>query len=460
MSELLHALAGVVGEDGLLTGEDVAARKSGIWRSDGIAAKAIARPRTTEEVAQVLTICNAARQPVVAHGGLTGLAESAITEPGELALSLERMNRIVEVHKVERTLTAEAGAVLEAVQDAADAEDLLFPLDIGARGNCTVGGNIATNAGGNRVIRYGMTRDMVLGLEAVLADGTVVSSMNHMIKNNAGYDLKQLFIGTEGTLGVVTRAVLRLREKPRSQETLLAAATDFSQVLQLLKLMDTRLGGTLSAFEVLWNNFYRLVTTPPANQTPPLPQHHPYYVLIEAMGGDGEADAARLETAFADAHDAGLVVDAVLATSEAQRKSIWAVRDDVAQLNQHDPLFIFDVSLRASDMERYVAEVNRRLDAKFGSYFNYTFGHIADGNLHFGTAAGNSADAYDDVKQAVYEPLAAIGGSISAEHGIGLDKKKYLRLSRNEQEIVLMRRLKRALDPNGILNPGKIFDLG
>ena len=460
MSDLLHTLAGVVGENGLLLGADVAARKSGIWRHDGIAAKAIVRPRSTEEVAQVLAICNAAGQPIVAHGGLTGLAESAITEPGELALSLERMNRIEEVHKVERTLTAEAGAVLEAVQEAADAEELLFPLDIGARGNCTVGGNIATNAGGNRVIRYGMTRDMVLGLEAVLADGTVVSSMNHMIKNNAGYDLKQLFIGTEGTLGVVTRAVLRLREKPRSQETMLAAATDFNQVVELLKLMDTRLGGTLSAFEVLWNNFYRLVTTPPATQTPPLPQHHPYYVLIEAMGGDGEADAARLETAFAEAHDAGLVVDAVLATSEAQRKSIWAVRDDVAQLNQHDPLFIFDVSLRVSDMERYVEEVNRRLDAKFGNYFNYTFGHIADGNLHFGTAAGDGADAYDDVKQAVYEPLAAIGGSISAEHGIGLDKKKYLRLSRNDEEIALMRRLKRALDPNGILNPGKIFDLG
>ena len=460
MSDLLSTLAEVVGEGGLLLGEDVASRKSGIWRDDGIAAKAIVRPRNTAEVAQVLALCNAAGQAVVAHGGLTGLAESAITEPGELALSLERMNRILEVHKVERTLTAEAGAVLAAVQDAADAEQLMFPLDIGARGNCTVGGNIATNAGGNRVIRYGMTRDMVLGLEAVLADGTVVSSMNHMIKNNAGYDLKQLFIGTEGTLGVVTRAVLRLREKPRSQETMLAAATDFNQVVELLKLMDTRLGGTLSAFEVLWNNFYRLVTTPPATQTPPLPQHHPYYVLIEAMGGDGEADAVRLETAFAEAHDAGLVVDAVLAASEAQRQSIWAVRDDVAQLNQHDPLFIFDVSLRVSDMERYVAEVNRRLDAKFGTYCNYTFGHIGDGNLHFGTSAGGSAEAYDDVKQAVYEPLAAIGGSISAEHGIGLDKKKYLRLSRNDEEIALMRKLKQALDPNGILNPGKIFDLG
>ena len=460
MSDLLRAIANVLGEGGLLVGEDVSSRRSGIWRNDPIAAKAIARPRSTAEVSRVLALCNDAGQPVVAHGGLTGLAESAITEPHEIALSLERMNRIVEVHRVERTMTAEAGAVLETVQNAAEAEDLMFPLDIGARGACTVGGIIATNAGGNRVIRYGMTREAVLGLEAVLADGTVVSSMNHMIKNNAGYDLKQLFIGTEGSLGVVTRAVLRLREKPRSQETMLVAASNFRNVVELLKLMDTRLGGTLSAFEVLWNNFYRLATTPPASQTPPLPQHHPYYVLVEAMGGDGAADHARLEAAFQAAHDAGLVEDAVLAASEAQRKGIWAVRDDVAQLNQHDPLFIFDVSLRVSDMEEYVAEVNRRLDAKFGTYFNYAFGHIGDGNLHFGTSAGGGADAYEDVKQAVYEPLAAIGGSISAEHGIGLDKKKYLGLSRNDEEIALMRKLKLALDPKDILNRGKIFDIG
>ena len=459
MSELLRAVREIVGSGGLLVGDDVAARSSGIWRSDPIAAKAIARPRNTEEVSRVLALCNAARQPVVAHGGLTGLAESAIAAPAELALSLERMNAIVEVDAVERTLVAEAGAVLEAVQEAADDQGLMFPLDIGARGSCTVGGNIATNAGGNRVIRYGMTRELVLGLEAVLADGTVVSSLNRMIKNNAGYDLKQLFIGTEGSLGVVTRVVLRLREKPRSEDTLLVAVEDFPKVLALLKAMDAGLGGTLSAFEVLWNNFYRLVTTPPANQKPPLAQDYPYYVLIEAMGGDPEADHARVERAFEDAFAAGLVADAVLATSDAQRRAMWAIRDDVAQLNQHDPWFVFDVSLRASDMEQYVAEVNRRLGARFGQYANYTFGHVGDGNIHFGTAAGDGPEAYDDVKQAVYEPLAAIGGSISAEHGIGLDKKKYLRLSRSDEEIALMRKLKRALDPNGILNPGKIFDL-
>ena len=459
MGELLRALGDVVGEGGVLTGQDVSGRASGIWRSEGIAAQAIVRPRCTEEVSRLLAICDRAGQSVVTHGGLTGLAEGAVTEPGDVVISLERMNAVEEVNAAERTMTVQAGTVLEAVQNAADEHGLLYPLDIGGRGSCTVGGNIATNAGGNRVIRYGMTRDMVLGVEAVLADGTVVSSMNRMIKNNAGYDLKQLFIGSEGSLGIVTRAVLRLREKPRSQETMLVAAESFDQITTLLKTMDAKLGGTLSAFEVLWNDFYRLVTTPPATQTPPLPQTYPYYALVEAMGGDPDGDHARLQAAFEDAYRDGLVADAVVAGSEAQRQALWAMRDDVEQVHQYTPMFIFDVSLRISKMEEYVAEVNRRLEATFGDYVNFTFGHIGDGNIHFGTSAGDGPEAAEGVKRAVYEPLAAIGGSVSAEHGVGLDKKKYLQLSRNNAEIALMRKLKLALDPNGILNPGKIFDL-
>ena len=459
MGELLRALGDAVGDGGLLLGSDVSSRASGVWRSDGIAAKAIVRPRDTEAVSRVLAICHQAGQSVVAHGGLTGLVEGAITEPDDVVLSLERMNAIEEVNTVERTMTVQSGVVLEAVQNAAEEHGLLYPLDIGGRGSCTVGGNIATNAGGNRVIRYGMTRDMVLGVEAVLADGTVVSSMNRMIKNNAGYDVKQLFIGSEGCLGVVTGAVLRLREKPRSQETMLVGVQSFDKVTELLKVMDAGLGGTLSAFEVLWNNFYRLVTTPPATQKPPLPQDYPYYVLIEAMGGDPQADHARIEQIFAEAHEAGLAADAVVASNEAQRRELWAMRDDVEQVHQYKPMFIFDVSLRISKMEEYVAEVNRRLEATFGDYVNFTFGHIGDGNIHFGTSAGEGEDAHDGVKRAVYGPLAAIGGSVSAEHGVGLDKKKYLRLSRNDEEIALMRTLKKALDPKGILNPGKVFDL-
>ncbi len=459
MSELLHALGEVVANGGVLTGADVSSRASGIWRSQGIEAQAILRPRSTDEVSRILAICNAAGQSVVPHGGLTGLSEGAISKPGDIVLSLERMNAIEEVNALERTMTVQSGVVLEAVQNAAEEHGLMYPLDIGGRGSCTVGGNIATNAGGNRVIRYGMTRDMVLGVEAVLADGTVVSSMNRMIKNNAGYDVKQLFIGSEGSLGVVTRAVLRLREKPRSQETMLVACADFDKVVELLKSMDAKLGGTLSAFEVLWNNFYRLVTTPPATQQAPLPQTYPYYALIEAMGGDPQADHGRFEQAFAEAYEEGLIADAVLASSEAQRQELWAIRDDVEQVHQYKPMFIFDVSLRISKMESYVEEVNRRLEATFGEYVNFTFGHIGDGNIHFGTSAGEDESAREGVKRAVYEPLEAIGGSVSAEHGVGLDKKKYLALSRNDEEIALMRTVKKALDPKGILNPGKIFDL-
>ena len=459
MDDLLETLGDVVGAGGVLTGADVSSRASGIWRSEGIEARAILRPRTTEQVSRILAICNEAGQPVVAHGGLTGLVEGAVTQSEEIALSLERMNAIEEVNPVERTMTVQSGVVLEAVHDAAEEHDLMYPLDIGGRGSCTLGGNIATNAGGNRVIRYGMTRDMVLGVEAVLADGTVVSSMNHMIKNNAGYDLKQLFIGTEGSLGIVTRAVLRLREKPRSQETMLVAVSDFDRVIDLLKAMDAGLGGTLSAFEVLWNNFYRLVTTPPATQKPPLSQDYPFYVLIEAMGGNPESDHDRIEQVFAEAHESGLIADAVIATNEAQRRELWAIRDDVEQVHQYQPMFIFDVSLRISKMESYVAEVNQGLQATFGDYTNFVFGHIGDGNIHFGISAGDGEDAHDGVKRAVYQPLASIGGSVSAEHGVGLDKKAYLRLSRNDEEIALMRTLKRAMDPKGILNRGKIFDV-
>ena len=458
MGEFMQAIGDIVGNGGVLTGTDVSSRASGIWRPQGIEAMAIVRPRTTAEVSRILETCNAAGQSVVAHGGLTGLVEGAVTEPSDLVLSLERMNAIEEVNARERTMTVQAGVVLEAVQNAADDVGLMYPLDIGGRGSCTVGGNIATNAGGNRVIRYGMTRDMVLGVEAVLADGRVVSSMNRMIKNNAGYDVKQLFIGSEGCLGVVTRAVLRLRERPRSQETMLLAAKSFDDIVALLKLMDAKLGGTLSAFEVLWNNFYRLVTTPPAAQKPPLSQEYPYYALVEAMGGDPEGDHERIEQAAAEAYDQGLVADAVIASSEAQRRELWAIRDDVEQVHQYKPMFIFDVSLRISKMESYVQEVNRRLGETFGDYVNFTFGHIGDGNIHFGTSAGDGEDAQEGVKRAVYEPLEAIGGSVSAEHGVGLDKKKYLKLSRNDAEIDLMRTLKRAMDPKGILNPGKVFD--
>lgn len=454
-SAVAQALIAALGQESVLLDQDVSSRGAGIWRSDHIQAQVLVRPKTTAEVAMALKICHEFEQSVVTHGGLTGLVEGAITTSGDVVISLERMNKIEAVHPMERTVVVQAGVPLQLVQETAAEHGLMFPLDLGARGSCTIGGNISTNAGGNRVIRYGMTRDMVLGLEAVLMDGTIVSSMNQMIKNNAGYDLKQLFIGTEGTLGIVTRAVLRCREEVTTQPTALVGVTDFERLSLFLKQADRGLKGNLSAFEVMWNDYYRLVTRPPANNSAPLADEYAYYVLVEGMGADDDALMAMLNEAL----EQGLIADAVIAQSEAQRMDIWALRDDVEQVYRFAPTFLFDVSLRISEMAEYVAEVYRRLHSELPAAKAFTLGHMGDGNIHFAIApGGEDASTRKRMEACVYEPLSAIGGSVSAEHGVGLEKKPYLHLVRSEVEIGLMRRLKNALDPKGLLNPGKIFD--
>ena len=460
MKKIIDELTRIVGAEGVLTGDDVSGRAVGIWDATGIEAAAIVRPGTTEQVAAVLRACNAAAQPVTAHGGRTGLVDGQNTTRDDIVLSLERMNRIEEIDTAGRTMTVQAGAPLQVIQEAADGEGLYFPVDLGARGSCTIGGNVSTNAGGNGVIRYGMTRDNILGLEAVLADGTVISSLNKMIKNNAGYDLKQLFIGTEGTLGIVTRVVLRLREASRSQSTGLMAADEFTSVIELLKFLDSELGGTLSAFEVMWQDFYKLVTTAPAKSTPPLAQNHAFYVLVESRGAEPESDAERFQSVLMRAMERGLITDVVIAKSQAERNALWAIRDDVEQGHRYGRPFIFDVSLQIKDMQPYIEKVKQELDRVWPGNHCFVFGHIGDGNLHYNIVVGDFSEAAKhSVESIVYGPLQAINGSISAEHGIGLQKKPYLCMSRSDTEIALMRKLKQTLDPMGILNPGKIFDL-
>jgi FAD/FMN-containing dehydrogenase len=281
--------------------------------------------------------------------------------------------------------------------------------------------------------------------------------MNRMIKNNAAYDLKQLFIGSEGTLGVVTRLVLRLREAPRSVQSAMVACAEFAYVTRLLKHMDAALGGTLSAFEVMWNEYYRQVTTPPAKGAPPIGQEHAYYVLIESSGGDADRDQARFEEALGEAIEVGLVADAVIASSEAQRESLWALRDDVEAIFRCGFPVGFDVSLPVTEMEAYVGEILARLEREWPAYRRFVFGHLGDGNLHVIAAGPFSREAKAGIERCVYEPLAARSGSVSAEHGIGLEKQPWLKLSRSEAEMELMRRLKGALDPKGILNPGRVL---
>ena len=457
--QILKDIEAIVGTKGILTGNDVANRKAGIWIDEGIKAKAIVRPKNTEELSKVLKICNEKKQPVVPHGGLTGLAEGAITLEGQIAISTERLNEIETIDTVGRTITLGAGVQLEKAQNKAEENNLMLAVDLGARGSCTIGGNISTNAGGNMVVKYGMTRDSVLGLEAVLADGRIVTSLNEMLKNNSGYDLKQLFIGTEGTLGFVTRAVLRLREKPKSTNTALLAVNSFTQVTQFLKHIDRGLGGNLSAFEVMWEDFYKQVTTEPALNSPPLSQGFPYYVLVESTGSNQQKDSEHFEELLEEALNLEIIEDAVVSKSDSDRSNLWAIRDDVEQHYQDGPVKMFDISMPILSMEKYISDVHEKFSENWETYKCVVFGHLADGNLHVVSGVGSDDDeSIRKMESCIYDPLKSIGGAVSAEHGIGLEKKDYLGISRTEIEIDIMRTLKKSLDPNNILNPGKVFD--
>lgn len=453
---LKNELKNIVGEQGLLEGAAVRERAGNLFHGH-VDAELLVRPKSTEQVSEVLRLCHARGQAVVTHGGLTGLVNGADAGHSDLVLSLEAMNSIERVDVPGRSMRAQAGVQLGRVQRAAEENGLVFPLDLGARDSCTVGGNISTNAGGLRVLRYGMTRNLVLGIEAVLADGTVLTSLNRMLKNNAGYDLKQLFIGSEGTLGVVTRAELRLVSRTRSQETLLAALPTFDALVDLLNRLDSGLGGQLAAFEALWGNYYDYNTAPPAANVPPLARGAPFYVIAETLGGDPETDRARLEAVLGEALEAGTLSDVTIANSESERRAIWAIREDVWQVKNIAPLLTFDVSLPIENMKAYANEITESVRAFAGENRSFVFGHMADGNLHIVVAAGDDAATRARVEQLIYAPLAQIGGSVSAEHGIGLEKRAYLPLSRTPAEISTMRLLKNALDPKGILNPGKVF---
>lgn len=460
MVDIETRLQTALGDAAVLTGEAVRARSAGIW---GVArrleAGILVRPSDTDGVSRALRICHAAGQPVVVHGGLTGVVDGARAGPDDVVLSLERLTGIEDCDPLGATLTVRAGTTLQQVQEAAEEHQLMFPLDLGARGSATIGGNAATNAGGNRVIRYGMMRSLVLGLEAVLADGTVLTSMNRMLKNNAGYDLKQLFIGTEGTLGVVTRLVLRLVPKPASQDTALVAVPDFGALCRLLAHAGAALGGTLSAYEVMWQDFYSFVISGQSRAAPPLSVEYPYYVLIEALGADSALDADRFAGVMALAMEQGLIVDAVVAKSRAEQNRLWSIRDDVVQLLAIEPIFLFDVSLPLMSVESYIRDVRARLAEAWPDHRLFVFGHLGDGNIHLAISAGPAdGQARAAVEAIVYGPLGEIGGSVSAEHGIGLEKKPYLAWCRSDAEIALMRTLKKTLDPKGILNPGKVLD--
>ena len=460
MAELLDRIAAIVGPNGLISGTDVALRAADWMGLSTCQAKAVVRPASTGELSQVMALCHAEGQSVVPAGGLTGLVHGADCRPDDIQVSLERMRTIAAIDPIGRTMTIEAGCPVQAAQEAAEAQGLKFAVDWGGRGTATIGGGISTNAGGNSVVRYGMMRDNVLGLEAVLADGTVISAMNTLIKNNAAYDLKHLFIGSEGTLGIVTRAVLKLQSAPTSTQTALLALESFAAVQDLFVLAGRRFGSALTSFEVMWANFYEPIALASGRHTPPLPGGHAYYVLIETSGNDPERDAAQFEAVLGEALEADLAVDATIAASKAQGQGIWKIRDDIEALYHHAmPAATFDVSLPIVAMDAYVRGVEQAARARFGETTKLVvFGHIGDGNLHILLGAQPfTPETRHAIEEVVYSPLKALGGSISAEHGIGLEKRDWLAMCRSDAEIALMRTLKAAMDPKGILNPGKVL---
>lgn len=460
MDGLLNELRGAVGAEQVLAGIDLDARYLGDWMTAAPAGTplAVVRPKTSAEVSAVMKLCHAARVPVVPQGGLTGLAGGAVPVPGCVALSLERMSQIDEIDPAAATLSAHAGTPLQTIQEAAHAAGFLFPLDLGARGSCRIGGNLSTNAGGNRVLRYGMTRDLVLGLEVVLADGTVLTHMNKMLKNNTGYDLKQLFIGSEGTLGVITRVVLRLYPQPRSTCTALCAVDDYAAVLRLLHHVKSSLGGTLSAFEMMWPDFYECAIVGLPHLGEPLARGQGGYVLIEAMGTDQTSDQARFEAVLSEAIEMGCVRDAVVAQNETDARALWKVRDASGEFHRTFwPHVGFDVSIPTGQLGDFVAACKARLTERWPEVETVFFGHVGDANVHIAVRVGRDVQPETAIEQTVYGLVGEWQGSISAEHGIGLLKRPYLRHSRQPAELALMRQIKQALDPLGILNPGKVL---
>lgn len=460
--DLAARFAAITGERHVFTGDAIGEHyRIDVTRKYKSHPAILVKPQTTAEISEIIRLAAAENMPVTVIGGQTGTVGSAVPANGGLAVSLERMNRIIEIDPLSMTMTVEAGCILQIAQDTAETQGTLLPLDLGARGSATIGGVIGTNAGGNRVLRWGMMRDMVIGLEAVLADGTIISSLTKMLKDNAGYNWKHLLIGSEGTLGIVTRAVLRLRPLPTSRQTALIATATFEQAITVLRRLEVALSGRLSSFELMWSNFFETMTTAQLPQRPrPMALEHGFYVIVEAMGGDAEYDLAQFERTLMGLIEEGITADAVIAQSEREREAIWAIREDMTPgLANLRPFASYDVSMGIGDMPAFAAQARQNLAQAYPNATILFYGHAGDGNLHAIVSTGEmNAEIQHGFDRAIFDAVRDVGGSIAAEHGIGVSRAPFLSWTRSPAELALMRALKNAIDPQNILNPGKLLD--
>jgi len=465
--KLLQALRAAVGEANVLIGADAEPYLTDWRKRYSGRAQAVVRPGSTEEVAAVVRACADARAPMVPQGGNTGLVGGGTPDDSGAAVvvSLRRMQRVRSIDSANDTLTVEAGCVLQAVQQAARSQGRLFPLSLAAEGSATIGGNLATNAGGTQVLRYGNARDLTLGLEVVLASGEVWDGLRGLRKDNTGYDLKHLFIGAEGTLGIITAATLKLFPLPAAQMTALAALPSLAAAADLLQRARAAAGAALTAFEVMGRiTLQHAVETLPSLRMP-LPLAQPWYVLLELSDAEGEAHATTLfEGLLADAMEAGEIVDAAVARSLAEAQALWQLREGIPEAHaKRGGNVKHDISLPVSSIAEFVEATNAELRRRFDWIEPIVFGHLGDGNLHYnmGTVAGTPlavAFAHErEINAIVNDAVHARGGSISAEHGLGQLKREAITRYKPALEIELMRRIKATLDPFGLMNPGKVI---
>jgi FAD/FMN-containing dehydrogenase len=470
-TDLMTRIRDVVGDVGLVSDSDQVRGYISDWRDAyrGTAA-AVVRPGTTAEVAAVVTLCREANVALVPQGGNTGLCGGAVPDASgrQVVLSTTRMQRIRGLDPANQTITVEAGVVLRTVQEAAAAAGRLFPLSLGAEGSCTIGGNLATNAGGTAVLRYGTTRDLTLGLEVVLPDGRIWDGLRGLRKDNTGYDLKQLFIGAEGTLGVITAAVLKLFPVIRSRATAWVALPDPQAAVDLIDVFRELSGDRLTGFEIMSRQSAELVLAHVAGARDRFAQVHPWYALVELADTLPDADLdGQLETGLGEAFARGLVQDAVVASGAAQVAALWALREGISEAqNFEGPSLKHDVTVPVSSIPAFVAATDGALRREMPGLRIVTYGHIGDGNLHYNLSKPPGTDDDDfqararDLATVVYDSTTRFEGSISAEHGLGQAKRDVIATYKDEVSLDLMRGIKKLLDPAELMNPGKVLPPG
>ena len=463
--DLLPRFAAIVGDKYAIT--DPAELEPYLVEGRGIyhgRSSMLLRPGSVGEVQAILKFANETKTPLVPQGGNTGLVGGQIPLDGELILSLARLDKIREIDAASNTMTCESGVVLAKAQEAAAAVDRLFPLSLGAEGSCTIGGNLSTNAGGTGALAYGIARDLMLGVEVVLADGRIMNLLSKLKKNNTGYDLRHIFVGAEGTLGIITAAVVKLFPRPRAVETAFVGVPSPSAALKLLNLAQARVGGTVTSFELIVREVIEFAIKHGHGVRDPLAGKHPWYVLMEVSSQHGDGLRESVEQLLADATTQSLVEDATLAASFNQAKAFWHLRHTLTEVQKPEGGSIkADVSVPVAAVPEFLREADVAAKAIVPGCRPVPFGHLGDGNVHFNISQPVGADTaqflarWDEINDAINKIVLKHNGSISAEHGIGKLKRDLLPKVKDPVALELMRSLKRLLDPNGILNPGKVL---